>query len=324
MANQYGPSYEYNDRVISRGGVSFTIDEIIEYYIIENHSSIETAEKFNITQGQLSRFLRHYNIKKPKALSYEHNKKTNLKLYGDENYNNLKQAQKTCLEKYGAENPFQVEEFIKKAEQTKLERYNDSHYINKEQAKQTCLDRYGVTSVAKLDSTKEHKKQTFLAKYGVTAPMKSEIVKAKYNFKEIGEKAFETKKKNGTTNTSNIQKQTIKALQDFYGVEDVLVEYKDIRYPYHCDIYIKSLDLFIELNIFFTHGKHPFNPSSSEDQDLLSKWKAKAEYSKFFSNAIRVWTGLDPEKQKCAKINNLNYLMFYTEDEVLKFLKELK
>lgn len=325
MANQYGPSYEFNDRIISRGNISFTIDEIVAYYITENHSSIETAKKFNITQCQLTRFLKHYNIKKPKALSYEHNKKTNLKLYGNENYNNLAQAQKTCLKKYGAKNPFQVDGFKDKAVDTKITRYNDPHYVNHDQAKKTCLEKYGVEFTLQVKEFREKAKATCKKHFGVEYPMQSKEIQAKYNFKELSNKVFETKKKNGTTNSSNIQQWFTNELQSIYGKENIETEYNlDSRYPYHCDVYIKSIDQFIELNIFFTHGKHPYKADNPEDIKLLSKWQTLSTTSKFYKNAIRVWTELDVEKQNCAKRNNLNYLMFYTVDEVKEYVNKLR
>ncbi len=40
-------------------------------------------------------------------------------------------AKQTNLEKYGVENPFQVEIFKEKAKETKLEKYGDANYNNR-------------------------------------------------------------------------------------------------------------------------------------------------------------------------------------------------
>jgi len=325
IKNKFGEPFQYIGREVFRNGSKvLCIDDLVQYYITENHSAKETVKHFNITLGNLTVFQNHYGIRKPKNLCQVHNKKTCLAKYGDPNYNNKDQGKKTCLEKYGVENPFQAEQFKEKAEQTKVDRYNNPHYVNPGKAKETCLEKYGVTSVNKLDLIKERKKESCLEHYGVEYPMQSDIVKAKYDFKQISEKVFETKKQNGTTNTSKIQANTVSVLKEIYGADDILTEYKEERYPYHCDIYIKSLDQFIELNLFFTHGGHPYDSTNEEDIKLLNTWKAKADTSKFFENAIRVWTELDPEKQLCAKNNKLNYLMFYSEQEILNYLKELK
>ena len=324
MVNQFGDGFKYIGREIYRGNkLILNIDTLINYYITENHSAKETVKYFGITLGNLTVFLNHYNTKKPKSLSRVHNKKTCLEKYGDTNYNNHKQQIETCKQRYGVENTFQVEQFKIKASNTKLERYGNPNFMNIEKSRQTCLEKYGVEHPSQLDSVKEQKRKTCLEHYGVEYPMQAEEVKAKYDFEAVAEKAFNTKKKNGTTNTSAIQKTLTEILIDKYGKEDIFTEYKESRYPYHCDFYIKSLDLFIELNLYFTHGGHPFI-GSQEDLEFLETWKAKAVGSKFYSNAIHVWTISDPEKQECAKKNGLNYKMFYTMQEVNDFIKSLK
>jgi hypothetical protein len=88
---------------------------------------------------------------------------------------------------------------------------------------------------------------------------------------------------------------------------------KDIRYPFHCDFYIKDIDCFIELNFHWTHGKHPFNENCQNDNEILNSWKLKN--SKFYNKAIKVWTIKDVIKRKIAKENKLNYFEFYNEEE---------
>ena len=58
---------------------------------------------------------------------------------------------------------------------------------------------------------------------------------------------------------------------EIYGADDVKTEYKEERYPYHCDVYIPSKDLFIELNLFFTHGGHPYSASRSQSSDSFCR-----------------------------------------------------
>ena len=314
----------YNgDLVTLVDGTVFDIKELYQYYIVDNHSKKEALAKFNIKSGAFTKVVGHYGIKKPRQLSNVHNKRTCLERYGDPTYNNQEQLRKTNLKKYGCENVFQATEIKERASNTKLERYGNTSYVNPNKAKQTCLEKYGVEYPSQLDSVKEQKRKTCFEHYGVEYPMQAEEVKAKYDFEAVAEKAFNTKKKNGTTNTSAIQKTLTEILIDKYGKDDVFTEYKESRYPYHCDFYIKSLDLFIELNLYFTHGGHPFT-GSQKDLEFLETWKAKAVGSKFYSNAIHVWTISDPEKQECAKKNKLNYKMFYTMQEVNDFIEGLK
>ena len=76
-----------------------------------------------------------------------------------------------------------------------------------------------------------------------------------------------------------------------------------------CDFYIKELDLFIELNSHYTHGKHPFDENNKEDVELLNKYKTKTKPS--YKVIVEVWAGRDVLKRKVAEENNLNYLTIY-------------
>ena len=41
-------------------------------------------------------------------------------------------------------------------------------------------------------------------------------------------------------------------------------------------------------------------------------------------NAITMWAQYDPAKRECAKRNNLNYSMFYAEEEAKKYVEDLR
>ena len=58
-------------------------------------------------------------------------------------------------------------------------------------------------------------------------------------------------------------------------------------------------------------------------KDKLKLWKRKALSSDFYKNAIYTWTQLDVKKQLYARQNNLNYLMFYTENDFWEWLNSL-
>ncbi len=61
---------------------------------------------------------------------------------------------KTCLEKYGVENPFQYDIFKEKSKSTKLEKYNDENYNNRDKAKETSLYKYGTERPSQSDEVK--------------------------------------------------------------------------------------------------------------------------------------------------------------------------
>ena len=72
----------------------------------------------------------------------------------------VQEIKQTCLEKYGVENPYQVEAFKEKAKQTKLSRYGDENYRNQEQIELTCLKKYNTTNGGWSPIAQEKIKQT--------------------------------------------------------------------------------------------------------------------------------------------------------------------
>ena len=90
------------------------------------------------------------------------------------------------------------------------------------------------------------------------------------------------KYKKGTINTSQVEKEYLKQLRKIYGYPDVMTQYKSEKYPFRCDFYIRSLDLYIELNVHWTHGGMPYDKNNPECQKKLELWKEKAKTSKFY------------------------------------------
>lgn len=125
-----------------------------------------------------------------------------------------------------------------------------------------------------------------------------------------------TKSQNNSFNTSTPEDFCKKYLCNKYGEYDIVYQYSDTRYPFACDFYIKSQDLFVELNLTWTHGNHAFNPTNEEDILLLERWKKKAETSKYYQNAIYTWTDLDVRKLNTFIKNNLNYKIIYNLEEI--------
>ncbi len=134
--------------------------------------------------------------------------------------------------------------------------------------------------------------------------------------KEILKKAYDTKKANNSFNSSSAEDNYYNILVKKYGKDNIIRQYKDSRYPFACDFYIKNLDLFIELNISWTHGGHRFNPKNIMDKNKLAIWQEKAKESKYYEKAIDTWTRLDVLKFKTAEENKLNYKVYYTESEL--------
>lgn len=186
----------------------------------------------------------------------------------------------------------------------------------KDKVKQSYLEKYGVETNLQLEVNKQKSKQTCLKRYGASSYMKSEDYRLQIN--EIQDKIYTTKKQNNTFSTSEPEEEVYKLLLTKFTKEDIERQYKSKVYPYRCDFYIKSKDLYIEYNGHFTHGLELFNKDNPEHQKILAFWKNKN--TKFYNIAIYVWTVLDPLKLKIATENKLNYKIFWNLDEVKKFI----
>ena len=266
-------------------------------------------------------------------------KETNLSKHGVENPLQSEivkeKSKQTLIEKYGFPSTFMVPDIKDKAKKTNLERYGvenpmQSELVQKKQ-QQTNMKRYGVAFPFQSEAVKQTYKDNFLEKYGVEHPMQSEVFSEKYKCSmrknygvdfpyqstEIKQKMFDTKRKNGTFSSSLPEDNLHAILIEKFGVENVSRnDNSHEEYPFAVDFYIKSLNLYIEYNGSWTHGKHFFNENSPQDQKLLEKWQLKSETSKYYKSAINVWTNKDLEKRQTAKKNNLNYVVLWNWKDV--------
>ena len=128
----------------------------------------------------------------------------------------------------------------------------------------------------------DHMKST----YGVKNAFQLKSVKQKLYAKREEMQAHRdaTHRKNKTFKTSKKEDEAYKVLCKKFGEDDVIRQFKSDVYPFNCDFYIKSLDLYIECNFSWTHGGHWFDSSSKEDLEKLEKWKSKK--TKYYDNAI--------------------------------------
>lgn len=250
-------------------------------------------------------------------------KQTMLDRYGVENCTQcpeiLKRRTQTNIERYGGPSPACRQDVKQKIFETNIERYGHRCTLGsiaiKKKVRETNIERYGTENVFASDAIKERIRKTNHERYGVDNWKQSEEGRkhAKEMFKDGTVKAKEhaTKKKNGTLNSSKQEKELHAMLKKLYPEYTILREYKEDRYPFYCDFWIKELDVFIELNLHYTHGSHPYNPESIEDQERVERYKD-------YPCMIDVWTVRDPKKLEVAKSNNLRYIAVYDP----KFTKE--
>ena len=291
-------------------------------------------------------------------------KNTCLEKYGVESIGKSKEIREkiknTCLEKYGVENPYQIKEVIDKIQQkrndktdiikSKLsEAYNSKREWRIQRFKEGCIEKYGVDNPSKVPEiiqksintriklyghlyNEEQFKETCLEKYGVSHPMKTKENRIRLSYigsdPVIQQKKYNTMKKNHSFTSTKAEDRMYEELIKLYGKDDIKRQYKDLeRYPFMCDFYIESKDLFIECNFYYTHGEHKFDIDSTEDQIKLNeiKEKIKETNKQTYKNILETWTIRDVKKFNKAKENNLNYLAFYTEKEMIKWIEnELK
>ena len=57
---------------------------------------------------------------------------------------------------------------------------------------------------------------------------------------------------------------------------------------------------------------HPFDENNDEDMKKLTIWRTKN--TKFYNQAIYVWTDLDVRKRNIAKKNKLNYIELFSHN----------
>ena len=170
-----------------------------------------------------------------KECSHIKREQTNIIRYGDyyvrtEEFK--EKRRKSCIERYGVENPLQNKEIAEKVHFTNLQKYGHASTIQvpefKEKAKLTMLEHFGVDNAAKSEEVKNKIRTTNIQKYGVEYTMQSPEVRTKAN---------ETLCKNGTHKTSKQQLY----LHSLYGGE--------INFPvkyYATDICFPEEKLIIE------------------------------------------------------------------------------
>lgn len=302
----------------------------LRYLFIElNLNMEEIAKFFGISSVLVSTRLKGFSIKK----SIERQKE---------------RERETMLDKYGAEHPMLVPELKGKYENTCLEKYgtlsSNSNPEVKEKQKQGYLRNWGVDSPMKSEAVKEIMKENNLRKRGVEWVMQDSSVvdksrrtclkrygKVSYcQTREYGEKSYQIKKKNGTLSTSSPEIRIHNFLERKY--KDLKTQYREERYPFSCDFYIPSLDLFIEYQGHWSHGESsgPFNENNPEHINKLNKWKIKSTEINFlgkpkqsYLDAIKTWTVTDVEKRRVAKENNLNWVEFFEEKDLYKYFNGL-
>jgi len=235
----------------------------------------------------------------------------------------------TNQERYGGDSPFSSRDIQKKSQVSIMDRYgvdNVSKNIElRQKQKDTCLEKYGCESPLASDEIRAKIYETNLERYGEKSVLANVDIRKKgvqtlidkYNVSncmkvpEFVDKVRESKSENHTFNTSSSEEIMYESLCELFGKDDVQRQYSSEKYPFACDFYIVSMDLYIELNGTWTHNNHWYS-GSKEDEEIVSLWKSKNTV--YYTNAVENWTKHDVLKRETAIANNLNYLVFWNSD----------
>ena len=271
-------------------------------------------------------------VKKTKLLKYgdenynNHEKTSQTKLlkYGDKNYNNPEKQKQTCINNNGGIG-FQSEKIKEKYIKTCQLLYG----CDDGSKSQIAINKFKITYKSKspeeIANIVKKRQNTCLLLYGETSYAKTlecrKFISNMVTSQEYQEHQLYIKKLKGTINSSKIEQQFKEYLEQNYP-NDFEYQYRSELYPFNCDFYIKSLDLYIEINGSWTHGGHPFDENNYEDIIRLNEMKSKN--TQYYINAINTWTISDVKKRNIAKQNNLNYLEIFTKyvDEAIKQFNE--
>ena len=242
-------------------------------------------------------------------------KHTMLKRYGNENYRNvdkiketwankseeirkdiLNRTRQTIIKKYGNANYRNIE----KSKQTKLKKYGDENYNNIEKNKQTCIERYGVDSFSKTKKFKQYMSKL-------------------WSNEEYVKKIYDTMKKNRTSKFSKAENKVYDMLCEKLSKENIIRQHRSKLYPFNCDFYIKSLNMYIEYQGFYTHNFKPYN---IDDENDIKQAKEFLNNPKRH-NTWETWTIRDVLKRETARINNLNFVELWNLKEAEEFINNL-
>lgn len=173
----------------------------------------------------------------------------------------------------------------------------------KDKRSKTLKEHYGTNNISKVPEIRKKIENTVFNRYGVRVCSQN---------KNVYSKVITTKRYNGTFNTSKPEEYCYEILSKIYP--DIIRQYSSSVYPFNCDFYVPSQDLYIEYNGSWTHGGHFYDANNSADIELLNKWKEKN--TEYYDNAIKTWTIRDVNKLNTAIKNDLNYVVLWRIDDL--------
>lgn len=299
-------------------------EKLTKLYKEEGWSISALTEEFKVGRETIKANIEFYNIIlsaedliTAKKFKTERKRQSLIKKYGVDNVSKIKEVRDKVAEG-------------NKKYQEKLKEQGITPFFateeGKKAAKEGVLRKYGEDNINKTEQRRNEMKENWKSKS--REEKRKWIEKCRrVQTKEVQKRISDTKRRNNSFHISSWEAMLTEKLSNLFP--DLKTQYKEERYPFHCDFYIPSLDLFIECNFHWTHGRRPFNPGSEKDIEQLKRWEelgknatSVRDKGQYYKNAITTWTDLDVRKRTIAEQNRLNYLVFYFLKDAVKWVEE--
>lgn len=299
-------------------------EKLTKLYKEEGWSISALTEEFKVGRETIKANIEFYNIIlsaedliTAKRFKEERKKQTLLQKYGVDNVSKIKKVRDKVAEG-------------NKRYQEKLKEEGITPFFATEEGKKAAKDgvlrKYGMDNINKTEQRRNEMRENWKSKS--KEEKRKWIEKCRMvQTKEVQQRISDTKRRNNSFHISSWEAMLTEKLSNLFP--DLKTQYKDKRYPFHCDFYIPSLDLFIECNFHWTHGRRPFNPNNEKDMEQLRHWEelgrsatSVRDKGQYYKNAITTWTDLDVRKRTIAEQNGLSYLVFYFLKDAIKWVEE--
>lgn len=196
--------------------------------------------------------------------------------------------------------------------------YNSQRKEQIEKRKATLIEKYGTMNLHSVQEFEDKSKETIMKKTGYDSYFK---------IPEIRKLAYEQLLEDSKSGKSKKEDEVYVFLIDL-GYIDTIRHYISDSYPYPCDFYIPSLNMYIEYHGSQYHNGRAYLGTSEDIKEantLLEKDKLRCEEtgknkSPYFS-IFNTWANIDCKRRNLVNERKLKYLELYSCDskEELKF-----
>ena len=200
------------------------------------------------------------------------------------------------LARYGVDNPMKDCNIRLETSRTCLDRYGSPFAISSQAVRdkivQTNQERYGSNSHMGTTHFLELAKETWLKKYGEDNPMKSDVIKSKYDFDAVWKKAHETKKTRSSYKTSKKENLLRSRLETLFECVEYQVSVDHEGGTWLLDFKIGNV--YVEYDGTYWHGlDRPLSvlieSKQPRDQAILRRYYGDRHQDEWFlKNGLRL------------------------------------